>query len=252
MLPHLFIHWHSMITDALNPLIDLNNNVIVWLDTFSQVSPSFNRLVFFVSLSPLMKGIPVMGLIWYFWFRDTDNSGRTRRVIVAGIIGCLFALLLARTLNNMIVHPRPIAAPALHFLQPLGVHLIDPYEKWIQHSFPSDHASLFFSLATIIFILSRSAGIAAFAYISIAICLPRMYLGLHYPADIIGGALLGIGCVLLFSSMPIWRLYANPINHAMQTHSATFQSFMFVLSVEMCFLFDDIRNLLRGLWGFAG
>lgn len=240
-----------MIEGYLNYLSSLNSDVIIWLNQFSQMSASFNKAVDYVQMSPLIKGIPSMGLLWYFWFRDVDNSGRTRRLIVAAIMGCLFALIFARVLNNVITHPRPIAMPLLHLQQLSGLTAIDLEDKFYLHSFPSDHATMFFSLVTAIFLISRRAGIFAFAYVSILICLPRMYMGLHFPADILGGALLGIFFVLLCTSQPVSRLFQYPIR-LLQTHPAAFQAALFMLSVEMCVMFDHVRPLVKRLFGDFG
>ena len=241
-----------MIPADVNQLSGFNGDVIVWLNQFSQVSAGFNRFINYVSSSPLTKGIPVMGLLWYFWFRDTDNSGRTRRLIISVLIGCFFALFLARILNNMIIHPRPISVSSLHFQSLAGVQPVEQQAMFDQNSFPSDHATLFFSLTTGIFLLSRRAGAVALAYVGIAICLPRMYLGLHYPGDILAGAALGTVSVLLFASMPARRLYESHVNRLLQRHPAAFQTALFMLSVEMCFMFDDVRRLLKGLSRFLG
>ena len=241
-----------MTAGGIGLLQSLNGDVIVWLNQFSQLSAGFNRFVNYVSSSPLTKGIPVMGLLWYFWFRDVDNAGRTRRLIVATLIGCFFALFAARILNNAITHPRPISTPALHFQSLAGVQPVELQAMFDQNSFPSDHATLFFSLATGIFLLSRRAGVAAIAYVIVGICLPRMYLGLHYPGDILAGALLGVGFVLLFASGPVRRRYQHVPDGLLQSNPALFQAALFMLSVEICLMFDDIRRLLKGLSRFFG
>jgi undecaprenyl-diphosphatase len=64
------------------------------------------------------------------------------------------------------------------------------WEGW--NSFPSDHTVLFFALATGIFFASRRAGVFMFIYVSAFIFLPRLYLGIHYPTDVLSGALVGI------------------------------------------------------------
>lgn len=239
-----------MIAAGITQINILNGAFILWLNQFSQISVSFNQFVEFVSLSPLTKGIPIMGLLWYFWFQDTDNAGKNRRLIVGALLGCFIALFLARVINNVIFHPRPIAMASLHFQPLLGIKPIEEQAKFFQHSFPSDHATLFFSLATAIYLLSRRAGIAALIYVSIVICLPRMFLGLHFPIDILGGTLLGVGCVILTLSAPVRRLYEPRASHVLAKYPAGFQAILFMLSVEMCFLFDDVRHLLKGLLTF--
>ena len=55
------------------------------------------------------------------------------------------------------------------------------------NSFPSDHAGLFYALATTIFLVSRRTGIIMFIYVTLVVIVPRLYLLLHYPTDIMAG-----------------------------------------------------------------
>jgi undecaprenyl-diphosphatase len=59
------------------------------------------------------------------------------------------------------------------------------------HSFPSGHAATSFACATVFaFAFPRFA--AAFYLLAVAIGFSRIYVGVHYPLDVVGGALLGI------------------------------------------------------------
>ena len=58
-------------------------------------------------------------------------------------------------------------------------------------SFPSDHAILFMALAVAIFLASRRFGWLALTYTTLCIIGPRVYLGWHWPTDVLAGALLG-------------------------------------------------------------
>jgi undecaprenyl-diphosphatase len=103
---------------------------------------------------------------------------------------CLSALLsagLALALNQTIAHyvwerPRPFAA------HPGTVHLfaggaLDP-------SFPSDHAAAAFAIAIAVLFYARRAGIA-FGVVAVAIAVSRVVEGLHYPSDVLAGAMVG-------------------------------------------------------------
>jgi undecaprenyl-diphosphatase len=59
-------------------------------------------------------------------------------------------------------------------------------------SFPSGHASTSFAAATVLtFVRPRWA--PAFYLLALAIGFSRVYVGVHYPLDIVGGAVLGVG-----------------------------------------------------------
>jgi undecaprenyl-diphosphatase len=58
-------------------------------------------------------------------------------------------------------------------------------------SFPSGHATFFFALSTVVYLYHRKWGITFFVA-SILITVSRVAAGVHYPSDILGGALIGV------------------------------------------------------------
>ena len=69
------------------------------------------------------------------------------------------------------------------------VNLIVPPES--EFSFPSGHTFFAFGAATIIFIYNRKLGIAAYL-VAFAIAFSRLYLYVHFPTDVILGAVFGV------------------------------------------------------------
>ena len=59
-------------------------------------------------------------------------------------------------------------------------------------SFPSGHAATSFAAATVLS-FARPRWAPAFYLLALAIGFSRVYVGVHYPLDIVGGAVLGIG-----------------------------------------------------------
>jgi undecaprenyl-diphosphatase len=58
-------------------------------------------------------------------------------------------------------------------------------------SFPSGHAATSFAAATVL-ALARPRWAPAFYLLALAIGFSRVYVGVHYPLDIVGGAVLGV------------------------------------------------------------
>ncbi len=112
-----------------------------------------------------------------------SDPARRRAWLAAGALGPLTILLNApvkRRIDRRRPNPR---------LTRLGVA---PSE----HSFPSSHAASSFASATAMAGLAPSR--AGFFYgLAVLISIGRPYLGMHYPSDVLAGALFGtlVGCV---------------------------------------------------------
>jgi undecaprenyl-diphosphatase len=64
------------------------------------------------------------------------------------------------------------------------------------HSFPSGHTTVAFAAATVLaWLLPRAA--PAFFTLALAIGYSRIYVGVHWPLDVVGGAVIGIATALL-------------------------------------------------------
>ena len=57
-------------------------------------------------------------------------------------------------------------------------------------SFPSGHTAVSFAAATAIYAINKKWGIAAYAF-AVLMGFSRLYLGVHFPLDVFGGALVG-------------------------------------------------------------
>lgn len=73
-------------------------------------------------------------------------------------------------------------------------------------SFPSGHAAFFFALATVVFFYNKKTGYFFFGT-AVLMGLSRIASGIHWPMDIIAGAVVG-----LFSGWMIWLLAKKLIN----------------------------------------
>lgn len=80
------------------------------------------------------------------------------------------------------------------------VHVVNNYRGG-RYGFPSCHAANTFGLAFFIFFLFRKRWLTLFIMVwALLTCYSRVYLGVHYPGDLLAGALVGaIGAWLIYS-----------------------------------------------------
>ncbi|MGW5400844.1 phosphatase PAP2 family protein [Streptomyces sp. NPDC003952] len=105
------------------------------------------------------------------------------------------ALLLNVPLREFVGRPRPAA-------QHGGVEVLDP-GAGIGHSafsFVSDHTTLAMALGVGLFVAHRKLGFIGIG-LALAEGFTRVYMGLHYPTDVIGGLALGTAVVLLLAPL---------------------------------------------------
>ena len=108
-----------------------------------------------------------------------------------------------------------------HRPRPFMAHPINPLLLDTAWSFPSGHAAFFFAIATGVYFHSKKWGTALF-FIASIITISRVIAGIHYPSDILAGALIGVVCAYAVNYMiggP--RENRTPISRVQGGRSAT-------------------------------
>src|ERR1700686_2417668 len=223
-----------------------DSSIITFLNSFARHSWAFDSFVYMISGNNLFKGGLIVPLIWWAWFRPSADKADTRQQLICAIFACLVAVLIARGLALMLpFRNRPMTVAALHFQRPYGAdegNLIN----W--SSFPSDHAAVFFSLAMSIFFVWRAAGVAALSYVFLFIAMPRLYLGFHYPTDILGGALIGIALALMARAKLFCDWVRSFIMPWLERSPGSFYACLFILTFQIATIFQSMRKIAHFLF----
>lgn len=184
----------------------------------------------------LKFGLPIY-LMVALWASDHPGQTQRRRALVNALMAGLAGLALARALALFLpFRMRPFARPELGWVMPDG---FEPQMRtW--SAFPSDHAVLAFALVAGIWLVSRRWGWVALMHALLVICLPRLYMGLHHPTDLIAGALLGVACTLLLQHGT--RRPAHLMLQQAQRRPALFYSASAVVLYQLISMFFALRQ----------
>ena len=150
------------------------------------------------ALTPIMKLITHLGDKGLFWIVLTLILlcfKKTRRMGVICALSMAIGLLITNVaIKNLVARPRPYREDMIQGLR----LIIEEQKDW---SFPSGHTTNSLATAWVIFrrttlsrtggVIGRFLGILALA-LAILISLSRLYVGVHYPTDVIGGVIIGI------------------------------------------------------------
>jgi membrane-associated phospholipid phosphatase len=217
-------------------------SVLHFLNHFVGRFPGFDELVGTVATTPY-RGTFVVATIWWAWFRKTESQSEDRKLLLSGLVLTIFGLVIARGLAfSLPFRQRPTFSPELQLHFPSGFNpdnLID----W--SSFPSDHAAFYFALATCIFLVSRKIGLLAFIYVFFVICVPRSYLGLHYPTDILAGMVIGIGIASLSYIKVLRESIARMPMRWLESSPGPFYAVFFIASILYASQFDPARHAIE-------
>ncbi|MFD7863215.1 phosphatase PAP2 family protein [Streptomyces sp. NPDC057682] len=182
--------------DGSNPDVSLLYDI----NGLAKSAPTwFDRVMEFVGEYGIMLGMVLVAL-WCWWSMRRRGTLEDSVSGVAGIVwaplAAGIALLINIPIREFVERPRP-------FKDHSGLDvLVDGKNDF---SFVSDHATMAMALGVGLFVAHRKFGIAAIALALLeGFC--RIYMGVHYPTDVIGGFALGTAVALLLAPLAMMLL----------------------------------------------
>ncbi|MEU8891284.1 phosphatase PAP2 family protein [Streptomyces sp. NPDC048442] len=171
-----------------------------------------DRIMEYVGEYGIMLGLVLVAL-WCWWrgrSRGTaEDSVASAAAIVWAPLAAGIALLVNIPIRGFVERPRP-------FLEHKGLEVL--VKGKTDFSFVSDHSTMAMAIAIGVFMANRKWGLLAVG-LALAEGFCRVYMGVHYPSDVIGGFALGTAVALLLA--PLAMMLLTPATAAVSRWGAT-------------------------------
>jgi len=160
-----FLH---LIDISILQLVNLSFHNIILDNIFLMIS-NMGTIIFWIVISILL----------YLFGNEKGKKIATKMIIILVITTAITSLV-----KIIVMRPRPYVELTNLILLDLGT----------DYSFPSGHTTTSTAMA---FTLSKEYHKWIVMIIPLIVAFSRMYIGVHYPSDVLGGFLLGIGIIYL-------------------------------------------------------
>ncbi len=182
----IFVRLYDFVTDAGHRVLPFDHDLLLWM--YARRTPPLNRLAEGLALTgspPVIVGIGLAGALTGALWRRVRGAAWTLPLAIFG------SGIIIQTVKLIVQRPRPAAVP--HGFQPL-LHETG-------YSFPSGHSLIAMTVYGLLgyFALGLFRGRAARLIVRVltvlvvfAIGASRVYVGVHYPTDVLAGWTAGV------------------------------------------------------------
>ncbi|WP_175408941.1 phosphatase PAP2 family protein [Streptomyces sp. TRM64462] len=186
----------GLASDGSNPDVSLLYDI----NGLARSAPAWaDRVMAFVGEYGILLAL-VLVVLWCWWSVRRRGTAEESVSGVAGVVwaplAAGIALLVNIPIRGFVERPRP-------FRDHDGLDVLVAGKT--DYSFVSDHATLAMAVGVGLFIAHKRFGLAAIG-LALAEGFCRVYMGVHYPTDVVGGFALGTAVALLLAPVALGLL----------------------------------------------
>lgn len=154
---------------------------------FPHTDPRMNFAEFFI-YNPLASSWIFAAVFYFYWRSQDQHTPQRRSRLLEIVLSCLLGASVTLLLRPWLGAPSPARNPDFQGLFPQYL-----WGRGTANSFPSHATLVYFLVAAGLWPLSRKWSAALCAWVVLAISIPRIYLGGHYPTDVLCSIILALG-----------------------------------------------------------
>lgn len=183
-------------------LENLNNSLFYLINATPDSAQWMISLAIFIA-KDLINIVPLLAVVLWLWGPRAQVTLQ-RQLVIKMAIALIVGLTISWLMGHLFPHDRP-------FVNHIGYNFL---HHAADDSFPSDHGTVIFTFALAFLFWHRLWTSALLMVVAVAIAWSRVYLGVHWPLDMLGGLLAGlIGCL---SAQMIWQRFGTPLYLGLQ------------------------------------
>jgi undecaprenyl-diphosphatase len=165
--------------------MELDTQLFYLLNNLAGKSQFFDGAIVF--LASYFAYILIVVFLAFVFFSQYSKSEKLQVFFIAGISTLIARFGITEFIRFFYHRPRPFSTFD-------NVQQLLTSNEW---SFPSGHATFFFALSTAVYLYNKKWG-TWFFVATILMTVSRVIAGIHYPSDVIGGALIGMAVAYAF------------------------------------------------------